>query len=593
MRRFSSDFIDRILFANDIVSLIQEDTALKGSGSRYMGLCPFPSHTEKTPSFSVSGEKQVYHCFGCQKSGNIFTYLKEQRGLAFREAVEYLAGQAQIPLPKEFTTDSNFQIYKTLKSVNKKASLLYHKNLLSLPSSHKAWDWLKQRGFSEETIKAFRLGYAPKGNQLLENLRDKERSHALSLGLLSQSKKDTSLYDTYRDRLIFPIVSTKEEIVGFGARVLDNTLPKYINSRDSKIFSKGRTLYGLNRSGKFLRNQSTALIVEGYTDFLALWQRGITNVVATLGTALTADHGSILKRYVRSVVVLFDGDDAGVKAAERSLLTLLSEGLEVKGITLPSRQDPDEFIREQGETALKALLDDSQDLFFQILRKNIKETKEKGHHSFYLVEKMAPFLKEIPNRELCSLYKNRVLDIFGGDRNIMEKALNKALREKLKTDRFTTKTEIPVKQKPSLKKIFSASAPSERLLFVLCIESKPLFKSFLERKGLALINGKELNELFLKLKKFFQENEKHFERFQSSLMNDFEDSPLVLKNYDPVLKIDAKEKEILFKDCLQTLERKNKKNEASEMVAAIKMNGEENFQQLEKVFQLTKQRLMR
>ena len=167
MRRFSSDFIDRVLFANDIVSLIQEDTALKGSGSRYMGLCPFPGHTEKTPSFSVSGEKQVYHCFGCQKSGNIFTYLKEQRGLAFTEAVEYLAGQAQIPLPKEFTTDSNFQIYKTLKDINKKAALLYHKNLLALPSSHKAWTWLKQRGFSKETIETFLLGYAPKGNQLL------------------------------------------------------------------------------------------------------------------------------------------------------------------------------------------------------------------------------------------------------------------------------------------------------------------------------------------------------------------------------------------------------------------------------------------
>ena len=169
--------------------------------------------------------------------------------------------------------------------------------------------------------------------------------------------------------------------------------------------------------------------------------------MATLGTALTTDHGSILKRYVRSVVVLFDGDEAGVKAAERSLLTLLSEGLEVNGITLPSRQDPDEFIREQGETALKALLDDSQDLFFQILKKNIKEMKQKKHHSFYLLEKMAPFLKEIPNQELRSLYKNRVLDIFGCDRSIMERALNKALAHNSKTGRFTTKTEIPAEQK--------------------------------------------------------------------------------------------------------------------------------------------------
>ena len=427
MRRFSQEFIDRVLFASDIVALIQEDTELKGSGSRYMGLCPFPGHMEKTPSFSVSGDKQVYHCFGCQKSGNIFTYLKEQRGLSFGEALEYLAGQAHIPLPKVFAEDKSFQITKDLKSINKKAASLYHKSLLALPSSHEAWKWLTQRGYSKDTISSFRLGYAPKGNKLLQNLSEKEKKEALSLGLLTSSKRDSSLYDTYRDRLIFPIVSTKEEIVGFGARVLNKTLPKYINSRDSKIFNKGRTLYGLNHSGKFLRDKSLALIVEGYTDFLSLWQKGIKNTVATLGTALTENHGAILKRYTRSVVVLFDGDEAGIKAAERSLITLLSQGLEVKGITLPSRQDPDEFVREQGATALDDLINNSQDLFLQVLQKHIQEVKEKGRDTFYLIEKMAPFLKVIPNQELQSLYKKRVLDIFGSDKSIMEKALNKAL----------------------------------------------------------------------------------------------------------------------------------------------------------------------
>ena len=615
MKRYSQDFIDKVLFASDIVSLIQEDTELKGSGSRYMGLCPFPDHTEKTPSFSVSSEKQVYNCFGCQKSGNIFTYLKEQRGLSFREALEYLAGKAHIPLPKGWTEAGDFQTYKDLKALNQKAAQWYHKSLLSLPSSHKAKMWLERRGYSSEIIKTFSLGYAPKGNRLLASLQPKESRLALQLGLLGQSKNQSRLYDTYQDRLIFPIVSTKSEIVGFGARVLDKSLPKYINSRDSKIFNKGRTLYGLNQSGKFLKSRSGALIVEGYTDFLSLWQRGIKHIVATLGTALTEEHGAVLRRYVRSVTLLFDGDEAGVKAAERSLLKLLSQGLEVRGITLPLNQDPDEFIREKGVEALEALIDGSEDLFFQVLIKTQTEAKEKGRHSFYLIEKISPFLKVIPENDLRSLYKNRVLDIFGSDRSIMKKALDKQLLKKTtgtgwpKAESFTAgmgkfqrslqpttqassnAQENTAQSKSSLQKLLSVSHPAERFLFFLCMESKPLFQVFLERQGMDLISGTGLKDLFAKLKTLCLKKERHFDRFFASLMNEFDDSSSALKTYYPFKETDREEKEAVFKDCLRTLERKNKKNKASEMVAALKMKREDNFQQLEKVFQLTKQRL--
>ena len=596
MKRFSADFIESLLFASDIVALIQEDTSLKGSGSRYMGLCPFPDHTEKTPSFSVSGEKQVYHCFGCGKSGNIFTYLKEQKGLSFRDSVEYLAEKAHISLPKDFVReDTGFEIYKTFKNINKKAALFYHQNLLSLSKSSKAWVWLKQRGYSQETIKSFQLGYAPKGNQLLKMLKEKEVSPALSLGLLSRSKKDNSPYDTFRDRLIFPIFSTKGETVGFGARVLDNTLPKYINSRDSKIFHKGRMLYGLNQSGKFLRDSSSVLIVEGYTDFISLWQSGIRNVAATLGTALTEEHGAVLKRYVRSVILLFDGDEAGEKAAERSLLKLLSQGLEVKGITLPSRQDPDEFIRNQGKAELETLIASSEDLFLRVLQKHLKESKEKGRHSFYLVEKTAPFLKVIPNRELRWLYTNRMLDVFGSDRGIMEKALQKALVSEVRGERAAvSEREEPLMEKPSLKGILSSAAPVERILFILCMESKALFKSFLEKDAINLIKGKQLGEMFEKMSHVYRENEKNFEKFYASLLNEFEDGSQALKMYQSFFETDnKKEKEALFKDCLLTLQRKNKKLEASQMVSDLKVKGGEDFQQLEKIFQLTKQRLIR
>lgn len=594
MKRFSADFIESLLFASDIVALIQEDTNLKGSGSRYIGLCPFSDHTEKTPSFSVSGEKQVYHCFGCGKSGNIFTYLKEQRGFSFQEAIEYLAEKAHIPLPKNFIReDAGFEIYKTFKNINKKAALFYHQNLLSLSKSSKAWVWLKQRGYSQETIRSFQLGYAPKGNQLLKMLKEKEAPPALSLGLLGRSKKDNSLYDTFRDRLIFPIFSTKGETVGFGARVLVSALPKYINSRDSKVFHKGRMLYGLNQSGKFLRNSSSAIVVEGYTDFISLWQSGIRNVAATLGTALTEEHGAALRRYARSVILLFDGDEAGEKAAERSLLKLLSQGLEVRGITLPSRQDPDEFIRSRGRAALEALIASSEDLFFRVLKKNLKESQEKGRHSFYLVEKTAPFLKVIPDRELRWLYTNRMLDVFGSDRGIMEKALNKVLAIKRERAAASEKKE-PSMKKPSLKSALSPAAPVERILFVLCLESKSLFKSFLEQGAIRLIKDRHLGGIFEKMSQVYMENEKNFEKFYASLLNEFEDGFQALKMYQSFLETNnQKEKEALFKDCLLTLKRKNKKLEASQIVSDLKVKKGEGFQQLEKIFQLTKQRLIR
>lgn len=592
MNRYSQDFIDKVLFASDIVSLIQEDTELKGSGSRYMGLCPFPDHKEKTPSFSVSVEKQVYNCFGCQKSGNIFTYLKEQKGLSFRESLEYLAGKAHIPLPKDLTKNSHFQIYKDLKALNKKAALWYHKNLLALSSSHKAKTWLKKRGYSSDIIKVFCLGYAPKGNKLLSGLQAKESRLALQLGLLSQSKNQSRLYDTYQDRLIFPIMSTKLEFVGFGARVLAKSLPKYINSRDSQIFKKGRIFYGLNQSGKFLKSRSNALIVEGYTDFLSLWQRDIKHIVATLGTALTEEHGAVLRRYVRSVTLLFDGDEAGIKASERSLLKLLSQGLEVRGITLPFNQDPDEFVREKGVNALEELINTSEDLFFQVLKRYQTEAKEKSRHSLYLIEKISPFLKAIPENHLRSLYKNRVLDTFGSDRSVMEKAL-----EKQNTLKSVAQSSNPALQenmaqpKSSLEKLLSKSHPAERLLFFLCMESKSLFQIFLERQGMDLISGKGLKDLFEKLRTLCLKEEQHFDRFFASLMNEFDDSSVALKTYYPFTEAGREEKEAVFRDCFQTLERKNKKNEASQMVAALKMKREDSFQQLEKVFQLTKQRL--
>ena len=727
---FSSDFIEKVLFASDIVALIQEDTDLKGSGSRWTGLCPFPEHSEKTPSFSVSGEKQVYHCFGCGKSGNIFTYLKEQRGLSFPEAVERLAEKARLPLPQSFggrasagrassrrsasaaavaRADSGETDFALLKAVNEKASLFYHKTLLESKEAAPARAWLKERDFSSETVRTFRLGFSPpKGNRFLSCFQtESERRAALKSGLLGRSQRDGALYSSYRNRLIFPVFSVRGYVGGFGARSMDGSHPKYINSKDSELFKKGRELYGLHQSGKFLQAEGRALIVEGYTDFLSLWQRGFKTVAAVLGTALTKEHGALLRKRVRSVALLFDGDQAGASAAERSLLTLLSEELEVKAASLPSGMDPDEFVRAKGASALKELIDAADNLFFQILQKTAAQSEKEGRPFSYILEKTAPFLREMPDTELRSLYKNRVLDYFGSDRSLMEKALNKLLKLRrpfasFKPDSFartprslggpagSARSSVvsrfrrahPAKtghaktgpaekgaasatadpqagpaparpagskvfsgdraaaprpatdrfpasrQEPSLMKILSESSMAEKLLFVLSLESQKLFRDFFSEKNrssprLLLIKNPDLRRIFEDMSRICRENERKFRRLPALLLNQFEDAEETLQFYRRFLpessssslfsggatsdsagkalagarssvssaKEREKERAVLFQDCLRTLERKNRKLEASRLVSDMKIKKEAGFLHLEKIFQLTKQRL--
>ena len=372
MSYYPSDFIDQLCLSSDLVSLISEDTVLKGQGDRFMGLCPFPEHTEKTASFSVSASKQLYHCFGCQNSGNIFTYLEKQRGMNFLEAVEYLARKQGLSLPKtvHFKKDSTKHYF----DLSEKICQFFEKQLKQSPQDHLVKAYLKKRGWSIELIQKFRLGYAPKNNSLLSFLNTKEQSLARELGLINRSV-DGRLYDNFRHRLIFPITSVKKQVIGFGARVLDDSLPKYINSKESKIFHKGQIFYGLNESARYLRQDSFALLVEGYTDFLALWQNGFKNTTATLGTALTESHAKLLKRYVGTVILVFDGDLAGLRASERSLPLLLKEGLKVKFLSLPEGQDPDDFIRLNGKQAFQESLDSVQDLFFFILKSKQSQKK--------------------------------------------------------------------------------------------------------------------------------------------------------------------------------------------------------------------------
>ena len=591
MSYFSQDFIEKVRLASDIISFIGEDTSLKGQGDRYMGVCPFPDHNEKTPSFSVSATKQVYHCFGCQKSGNIFTYLKDARGMQFVEAVHYLARQANIEIPKTFEKQKKGSSINHLVDVNEKACKFYEDELAKCSKDHPVIKYLNQRGYTKEIIKTFRLGYAPSGNALLKHLRSSnEQASAMTVGLLAKSQKG-NLYDNFHNRLIFPIVSTRKQVIGFGARALDNSLPKYINSKQSPIFNKGNSFYGLSDSSRHLKQKGFLLIVEGYTDFLSLWQAGFRNIVATLGTALTAYHAKLLKRYVDSVVLIFDGDAAGIKASERSLPLLLEESLEAKTICLPNKQDPDDFVKQQGAKALDTLIKNSQDLFFQVLQNRHKNLKEEGRNLVYLLEEMSPFLQATKKESLLVIYKQRLLDLFGTDKKSMEQVLDNLLKNS--TGSSNLKVNNQPDKSPNQQLISLASClKAEKILLALCLESEHFLQEFIAREGLDVLKSPNIMEIFTEIIREYGQNSSKFANLLHSTMNKVSERHLLLKDTYPVLKV-ASEEDLsqIFEDSFSYLKKKEISLKVNEIMTDIKMNKKTDMKQLEKIVQLTKEKL--
>jgi len=346
------DKITAIRNAADIVAVISEVVQLKKAGKNYLGLCPF--HSEKTPSFTVSPDKQIFHCFGCNEGGNVFTFLMKHQGLSFPEAARMLARRYNIDLPRP----QNGAAYKQaasekeqLRRINREAAGFFHDCLQKGPGGQKAREYLAAREISEEIIDTFQLGYAPAGwDNLLRFFQGRQISPALAerAGLVA-ARKSGGYYDRFRDRIVFPIIDTSGEVVGFGGRVMDDGQPKYLNSPETPVYNKRRSLYGLAQSRPYCRQAGTVYITEGYMDFLALYRCGIRNAVATLGTALTVEQIRLLKGQADRAIFLFDSDAAGIKAARRGVALFNQEkGMDLFILTLPQGHDPDSYLREYG-----------------------------------------------------------------------------------------------------------------------------------------------------------------------------------------------------------------------------------------------------
>jgi DNA primase len=458
--RIPEHILEEILSRTDIVEVVSGYIPLKRAGRNYKANCPF--HHEKTPSFVVSPDRQIYHCFGCGKGGNVFSFLMEYERLEFLETVELLARKAGIALPeKQERDDKTANLTTLLYKVNELASAFYARNLISQhPQSAK--QYLLKRGIKEETISRFRLGVAfDKWDALIIHLRDQHISlSTLEKAGLILAKDAGGYYDRFRNRIVFPIFDIKSRPVAFGARVLDASLPKYINSPETPLYSKGKNLYGLNFAKDAIRDLDSVIIVEGYLDCIVPSQEGVENIVASLGTALTFEQARLLKRYTHNVVMVYDPDKAGELATLRGLDIFVEEGMSVRIVSLPQGCDPDLYVRKYGIEKLKMLIAGAADLFdfkLKVLRSRYNASEVAGKAK--ISHEMLLTIQKFKSAVMRSEYLKRLAEAL----HVHEEALLQDLQQ-LKAGPSVRDEAI------GHKRSVVPVSPTERLLLKLMLE---------------------------------------------------------------------------------------------------------------------------
>ena len=367
--------VSEILNTSDIVDIISESVILKKSGRHFFGLCPF--HSEKTPSFSVNASKQIFHCFGCSAGGNVLSYIMKYHGITFPEAAKMVARKYNIAIETKDIDPAKrkaFHLKESLFRLNKTVMGIYFDELKNSEPGNKAGDkarkYLKQRGISDDIIQQFNLGFSPdKWEFIVKALKEQKipKNTAVQCGLILGRKQKTGYYD----RFMFPIFDVNMQVAGFGGRVMDDAMPKYMNSPDTPVYNKSRILYGLHVAKQFCRQTGFVHIVEGYFDFLSLYQNGIKNTVASLGTALTSDHVRILKGYAARMILVFDSDAAGINAAKRSIKIFLKEGVDTRVLVLPEGNDPDSYVVKHGQEAFTDLAKNAKTVMQFLLQVSI------------------------------------------------------------------------------------------------------------------------------------------------------------------------------------------------------------------------------
>lgn len=451
------DKISEIKNIVDIVDIISDIVLLKKVGRNYVGLCPF--HTEKTPSFTVSPEKQIFYCFGCGTGGNVFNFLMNHDGLSFFETAKMLANRYGIEIPAQTMSPEQkrrISERESLLAANKQAMDFFKHSLLSDVEGKIALEYLKKRGIGEDTITIFNLGFAPAGwDSLLNYFSKKNISHELvqKSGLIIKRKSKNGYYDRFRNRIIFPIFNVSKQVLGFGGRVMDDSLPKYLNSPETSVYNKSRSLYGLHIAKEHCRASETVYIVEGYFDLLALHQHGILNSVATLGTSLTQGHVQILRGFVGKngrFILVYDSDAAGIKAAERSIKVFDKGYVNAQILVLPEGYDPDSYLFEFGYKSFMNTASKAKSIIAFLIDSAVKKHGLSIEGKIRIISDLKQPLAHINDSVERSLYIKELAEIIGIDEAaVMEKVrivsgnksikANKELSDKMRDKNLTLK----------------------------------------------------------------------------------------------------------------------------------------------------------
>jgi DNA primase len=491
----AGSFADRVKQQADIVRVVGEYVRLKKSGQNYTGLCPF--HGEKTPSFAVHPVKQIFHCFGCGKGGDVFTFVMEMEKCPFPEAVRTVAEKCGIavPKPKERSPEERKenQQRSALIEIHRESQAFFVKQLETTGEGRAARAYLEDRGLDKDTIARFGIGYAPTGGDaLLRLLKGKYAEKLLAESGLVSRDQSGRLFDRFRRRITFPIANESGKIVAFGCRALGDDQPKYLNSPETPIYSKSNVLYHLDRAKDALRRQDFAVLVEGYMDAIAVARAGISNVVASCGTSLAEPQIKLLGRFTKRVIVNYDPDSAGLAAAERSISLLLEQDFEVKVLALPSigdkKADPDFYIREKGaEVYIKALKEAPPYVDYLIARARQMDLTT-GEGKLRALNFLMPYVQKIPNALLRSEWATRISQQLRIDEPVLRAALNKAAAER----------RSEVKTRPEL--VGKAGKPAERRLIRMLTESEEFKRELAQRlKQGRLYQGLETEKIIAAL----------------------------------------------------------------------------------------------
>ena len=501
MVRYSEELIEEIKNSNDIVDVVSQYVTLKRSGRNFFGLCPF--HKEKSPSFSVSPDKQIFHCFGCGVGGNVIHFISKIENIDFRETIELLANRANITLP---TLDNSYQDNKKaiLKSkvyeINEIAAKFYHANLYK-PTSKEAQNYIKKRKLDNRTLKSFLIGYSGTFDELYRMLKSKGYTEEEILASSLVNKTDNGRFiDRFRRRLMIPIQDTTGRFIAFGGRVLDDSKPKYINSPENIVYSKGRNLFGLNIAKK--GDTKKLIIVEGYMDAISLYQRGITNVVASLGTALTEQQGRLLRKNSEQIIIGYDSDGAGQAATLRGLEILQNMGCDIRVLQIYGAKDPDEFIIKYGPERFQKCVDNAISLVefrVKILKQNLNI--ENVNDKIKFLNEVAKILSKVDNNIEKEIYIDKISKEYGISKEAIYGEVNKLIYNKTSDKKVLERPPVKayIKNKQE-EKIDAAIIKRERMLiYILVNYAEESYKAIKDKITVEDIHSKVNKKIISKI----------------------------------------------------------------------------------------------